>query len=113
MSTRTKILMAGALIAAASTLSAQAADQGDTSPTPVYGERATEDQRINNEVVNTIANDPSLSGQIGVETEHGDVTLTGRVVTPGQVDRAGFDARSVDGVGDVQNLVTPRVGDDF
>jgi osmotically-inducible protein OsmY len=122
MNIRTKILMAGALIAAASTVSAQAvdqtvsdpaADQSATSPTMVYGPRTTGDQRITDDVVDKIANDSRLSGNIGVETERNDVTLTGRVVTPGQVNDAGSDAESVDGVRDVDNIVTPKVGENF
>ncbi len=38
------------------------------------------------------------------------VTLTGRVTTPGQVDIASREARSVDGVDDVHNYIRTRVG---
>ena len=39
-----------------------------------------------------LASDPRLSGRIGVDTYRNEVTLRGRVSTPGQVDRAGRDA---------------------
>jgi osmotically-inducible protein OsmY len=80
-------------------------------PVRVYGWRSTEDQLITNEVVNTLANDPRLSGYIGVETRNREVSLYGRVTTPGQVERAERDARSVDGVRDVHNYVRPKVGE--
>ena len=89
-----------------------------TYAAPVYSQpdivvvapRLSEDQLITRDVVDRIANDPHMSGRVGVETYRNDVTLTGRVTTPGQVDRAERDARSVEGVRDVTNLVRPRVG---
>jgi osmotically-inducible protein OsmY len=118
MNTRMKkIVMAGALIAAASAVSAQAADQSATSPTIVNGQRETPDQRITNDVVDKLSNDPRLSrdsnGDLGVETERGVVDLSGVVTTPGDKDRAESDARSVDGVKDVNDNVRARVGEDF
>ena len=68
------------------------------------------DAAIADDVAYVIASDRRISGKIGVETFRGDVTLTGRVVTPGQAERAARDARSVDGVREVQNLLSPRVG---
>ncbi|SRR5258708_1934136 len=112
MNTRTKtILMAGAWVAAVSSVSAQAADQNDPAPVTVYGRRATQDQVINSAVVDKIANDPGISGKVGVETRRAEVTLTGLVSTTGQADRAESDARSVDGVQDVHDYVRARVGD--
>jgi osmotically-inducible protein OsmY len=111
-----KIVVAGALIAAAASASAQTPDQGDTfkSPITVNGQRATANQRITDDVVNSISNDPRLApvdGNIGVQTHRGgDVVLTGRVPLPGQAQAAGEDAKSVDGVRDVNNMVTPEVG---
>lgn len=106
MNTRMKmILKAAALIAAASTLGSQAADQKD----PSQGE----DQRITNEVMNKLSNDPRLSGKVGVETDRGQVTLTGLVTTSGEADRAERDAESVDGVTAVSNQVNALVGKDF
>jgi hypothetical protein len=76
----------------------------------VYGERRTEDQLITEDVADAIGNDPRISGYVGVETRRNDVTLTGLVTTPGQADRAGRDARSVDGVRDVHNHIRAKVG---
>jgi hypothetical protein len=79
-------------------------------PITVYGQRATEDELITREVVDELSRDPRLSGYIGVETRNSEVTLSGRVTTPGQVDRAARDARRVDGVRNVNNYLRSRVG---
>jgi hypothetical protein len=79
-------------------------------PITVYGSRASEDELITNDVVYQLATDPRLSGKIGVETERNVVTLSGRVTTPGQAEIAARDAKSVDGVSEVRNLVRSRVG---
>ncbi len=71
----------------------------------------TEDEAITADVVDRIARDPRVDGTIGVETYQSDVTLTGRVGTPFQRELAEQDAHSVDGVGDVQNLLRLRVGE--
>ena len=93
-----------------------------TTTTYVYTEPAitveapryyNDDQRITADVVDAIASDGRIRGDIGVSTYRSNVELTGRVTTPGQRDRAGRAARSVDGVGEVQNLIRPRVGDYF
>jgi hypothetical protein len=70
----------------------------------------TQDQAINRDVVELLQNNPRLSGKIGVETRDRDVTLTGRLATPGQVNLAANDARSVEGVRYVYNQIKPRVG---
>jgi hypothetical protein len=84
-----------------------------TAPTTtitVYGTRADEDDLITNDVVAKLAFDPRISGKIGVETNNNVVTLNGRVSTPGQAQRADFDAHSVEGVSEVQNRLRTRVG---
>ena len=65
----------------------------------------TQDEFIKGEVIDRIAGDQRLSGQIGVETQENVVTLTGRVLDPDQAEWAAQDARGVDGVKDVDNLV--------
>ncbi|MBC8024347.1 MAG: BON domain-containing protein [Burkholderiales bacterium] len=65
----------------------------------------TQDQLIKSEVMDRIASDQRPSGQIGVETQDNVVTLTGRVLDPDQIEWAAQDARGVDGVTDVNNLV--------
>jgi hypothetical protein len=70
----------------------------------------TEDQRITSDVVDVLANDPRLSGKIGVETRNNDVTLSGVVTTPGQARRAARDAQGVYGVRNVTNDLGTRVG---
>jgi hypothetical protein len=81
----------------------------ESSPIIVEAPR-TEDQRITNDVVNTLANDPYLSGRIAVQTYERDVNLSGSVTTPGQVRRAVRNAKSVWGVENVTNELRPRVG---
>lgn len=76
----------------------------------VYGSRGNYDADINADVQDNIAADPHISGHVDVSTRKGDVTLQGLVSTPGQVDRAGYRAREVDGVGDIDNQVRARVG---
>ena len=76
----------------------------------VTAPRRNGDQMITDDVVDTIASDPRVGGQIGVDTYRNNVTLTGRTATRGQADRAERDAKSVDGVRDVTNLVRPSVG---
>jgi hypothetical protein len=79
-------------------------------PITVTAPYMTEDQRITGDVVDTLANDPRLSGKIGVETRNNDVTLSGVVTTPGQARRAQRDAQGVYGVGNVTNDLGTRVG---
>ena len=76
----------------------------------VTAPRASSDDLVTYDVMDRIATDPGISGRVGVETYRNDVTLTGRVSTPGQAERAGRDARSVSGVREVNNLIRPSVG---
>lgn len=101
-----KLVIAGALIAAASAASAQAADQSGTFS-------AAEDQRITNEVEAAIASDPRLSGTVEVQTKDGVVTLEGLLTTSGEVERARLDAESVEGLREVDNHIKGTVGMDF
>lgn len=70
----------------------------------------SEDEAITDEVVTRIATHPRITGTVGVETFRNDVTLTGRVSTPGQSRLAQQEAYSVAGVDEVHNLIRPRVG---
>jgi hypothetical protein len=79
-------------------------------PYTVYGSPADNDAAINADVQDRIASDPYINGHIDVSTRNSDVTLQGLVSTPGQADRAGYRAREVDGVGDIDNQVRARVG---
>ena len=72
--------------------------------------RLTRDQRIQADVIDLLARNPAISGKIGVVSEHAVVTLTGYTATSGQAYRAGLQARSVEGVREVQNLIRGRVG---
>ena len=96
--------------------------QPATTTTYVYTEPAitveapryyNDDQRITADVVDAIASDGRIRGDIGVSTYRNNVELTGRVTTHGQRDLAARAAKSVDGVSEVQNLIKPRVGDYF
>ena len=79
-------------------------------PIVVQAPPVTSDEAINADVVDTLASDPRLSGRIGTDTFNGNVTLNGRVGTPFQAQLAEQDARSVDGVNDVDNRIRPVVG---
>jgi osmotically-inducible protein OsmY len=72
--------------------------------------RRTHDERIELEVMERLANNPRLSGKIGVEAKDSVVRLTGWTRTPGQARRAERDARSVRSVKQVRNEIRPRVG---
>lgn len=76
----------------------------------VTRQRLTPDQRIQADVMDLLARNPNLSGQIGVVTEDRVVTLTGWTATSGQAWRAGRDARGIEGVRHVVNQIRPRVG---
>ena len=81
-----------------------------TEPAIIVDAPRSVDQAITNDVVDRIASDPRVSGNIGVSTYNSTVELTGRVTSSGQADIAARDARSVDGVRDVQNNLQARVG---
>ena len=68
------------------------------------------DERIQSEVMDRIANNPNLSGKIGVESHDSVVRLSGWTRTVGQARAAERDARSVLGVRYVENEIRPRVG---
>lgn len=72
--------------------------------------RLSEDELLRNAVMDRLASDRTLAGKVGVETYRHTVSLTGRVTTTGQVERAGTLARSVDGVWRVDNYLLARVG---
>ncbi len=77
----------------------------------VNAARASEDELITNDVVAEIAADPYIHGNVGVDTFNREVTLTGRVGTPGQRFRAENAARRVDDVAAVHDELRTRVGD--
>jgi BON domain len=83
----------------------------DESPIIVTAPRASDDVLITDDVVDRIATDRRVSGNIGVDTFRGQVTLTGRTGGTVQKDFADQDAKSVDGVNEVENYIRPRVGE--
>ena len=76
----------------------------------VVAPRANGDDLISGDVVDRIASDPRIGGTIGVDTYRSNVTLTGRVATEAQKERAERHANSVDGVRDVNNQIRSSVG---
>ena len=76
----------------------------------VTEQRLTEDERIQAQVMDVLARNPTLTGKVGVETRDQVVNLSGYLMTNGQVMRAGRDAGSVIGVRYVVNEIRPRVG---
>jgi len=76
----------------------------------VNAPRPSDDELLRNAVMDRLSGDRNLGGRIGVESYRHTVSLTGRVTTAGQVERAEMLARSVEGVRDVNNYLTARVG---
>ena len=76
----------------------------------VTAPRLTEDERLRNAVMDRIAADPHIHGLVGVESDRHVVSLTGRVTTTLQKERAETIARGVEGVREVNNYLTARVG---
>jgi len=70
----------------------------------------TEDQAINRDVVERLAQNSRLTGKIGVETKDREVKLTGIVTTRGQAILAGREASSVQNVRYVDNQIRNKVG---
>ena len=81
----------------------------ESPPIVVEAPALTQDQAINNEVIDRIASNPRLTGRIGVETYDRNVELTGVVTNPRQAELAERDARSVNGVRSVQNELRTRL----
>jgi hypothetical protein len=82
----------------------------ERSAVTVTAPRPSDDELLRNAVMDRLATDGRLAGRIGVESYRHVVSLTGRVTTTGQIERAETIARSVDGVRDVDNRLTARVG---
>jgi len=80
------------------------------APITVEERRLSEDERIQAQVMDRLANAQRISGKIGVESHDAVVTLTGYTSTAGQAYRAGREAGSVMGVKYVQNEIRPRIG---
>ena len=76
----------------------------------VTAPRANEDDLIAADVADRIAMDPHIGGTIGVDSYRNNVTLTGRVATEAQKERAERHANSADGVRDVDNQIRSSVG---
>jgi hypothetical protein len=72
--------------------------------------RLSEDELLRNAVMDRLANDRVLAGKVGVEAYRHTVSLTGRVTTTGQIERASMLAHSVPGVWRVDNYLLARVG---
>jgi osmotically-inducible protein OsmY len=80
------------------------------APIIVSAARTADDEAITQQVVYTLANDASLAGRIGVQSLEGEVELTGIVTSPGQLRQAERDAMGVEGVRNVRNLLSTRIG---
>lgn len=90
--------------------SAPAPQQYTGESVTVTAPRPSNDELLRNAVMDRISGDARLSGRVGVEAYRHTVSLTGRVMSDMQVDRAETLARSVDGVWDVNNYLSARVG---
>ena len=79
-------------------------------PVVVTAPYLTEDEAITNDVMDNIAADPSIHGHVGVATYENKVTLSGRVGTPWQAEKAGSHAMNTPGVREVDNQIRGRIG---
>jgi osmotically-inducible protein OsmY len=97
-------------IAAPADTTAQPVQHSARESVTVTAPRPSNDELLRNAVMDRLSGDARLQGRIGVEAYQHTVSLTGRVMSTNQVDRAESLARGVDGVRDVNNYITARVG---
>ena len=76
----------------------------------IEARRIPQDEHIRRQVIQRLATNPRLDGQIAVESKDAVVRLTGWTRTAGQARHAERDARSVPSVRHVQNEIRPRIG---
>ena len=81
-----------------------------TEPPIIVTSPMSQDQAITNEVVDRIASDPTIHGRVGVDTYMDKVTLSGRVGTPWQAEKAQTHAQNTPGVREVDNQIRARIG---
>ena len=79
-------------------------------PITITGQRLPVDVRIQAEVMDVLARNDTFTGKVGVESKDRIVTLSGYLMTQGQVWRAARDAGRVQDVRYVVNEIRPRVG---
>ena len=70
----------------------------------------SEDEAITLDVMDRIASDSGISGRVGVDTYRNVVTLSGRVGTPWQAEKAQTHAQNTPGVREVNNELRSRIG---
>ena len=105
------LLLTVTALAAPAFAQSDSASPGYVGPaTVVTGSRSAEDQAINADVMERIANDPQISGRVGVDTQRNVVTLSGRVATTVQADRAARQAMRTPGVREVDNQLRSHPG---
>jgi osmotically-inducible protein OsmY len=110
MKTFSLLITAVALAAPALAQTDSTAPQYVGPATVVTGSRSAEDQAITVAVIERIAADPMISGRVGVDTQRNVVTLSGRVTTPLQADRAARHAMRTSGVREVDNQLRSHPG---
>ena len=104
------MLIAAALAAPALAQTESASPEYVGPATVVTANRSAEDQAITVAVIERIAADPLISGRVGVDTQRNVVTLSGRVATPVQSDRAKWHAMRTMGVREVDNQLRSHPG---
>ena len=80
------------------------------APITITEQRLPVDVRIQADVMDVLARNDAYSGKVGVESRDRIVTLTGYLMTKGQVWRAARDAGRVQDVRYVVNEIRPQVG---
>lgn len=89
-----------------------AAARAAASEPPIVVEQKamTLDERIQSQVMESLAGAANMSGKIGVESHGAVVTLTGYTMTAAQAQRAERLTRRVDGVRSIDNRIRARIG---
>jgi osmotically-inducible protein OsmY len=106
-----QLLLALGAVLATTLAIADGANAPSTQPAlTITAQNLALDQRIQADVMNVLASNPSLSGRVAVESKDQVVNLSGQLWTAGQVYRAGRDAAGVPGVRYVVNEIRPVVG---
>ena len=110
MKTLSLLLTAAALAAPALAQSDSTSPQYVGPATIVTGSRSAEDQAITAAVMDRIRADELISGRVAVDTQRNIVTLSGRVATAVQADRAAWHAMRTSGVREVDNQLRAHPG---
>ena len=104
------LMLIAAALAAPALAQTESTSPQYVAPSTFVTANRSEDQAITAAVIDRIAADPLISGRVGVDTQRNVVTLSGRVATPVQADRAAWHAMRTAGVREVDNQLRSHPG---